>query len=77
MAGTLTSAISKSKINLAHKKFAIIVASWNEDITEAMYNGAYNTLISLGAKKNHITRKDVPGSFELPYAVPPMAARRV
>ena len=76
MAGTLTSAISKSKINLAHKKFAIIVASWNEDITEAMYNGAYNTLISLGAKKNHITRKDVPGSFELPLAAQHMAEKK-
>ena len=68
MAGTLKSLSGKSKINLASKKFAIVVAEWNEEITEALYEGALNGLLALGAKKNNIIKKYVPGSFELPLA---------
>lgn len=65
MAGILKSVSGKSKINISKKKFAIVVAEWNEEITEALYEGAYNGLISLGAKKSNIIRKNVPGTFEL------------
>ena len=68
MAGILTSVHGKSPISLTKKKFGIVVASWNADVTDALYHGAYEALISLGAKKDHIIRKDVPGSFELPLA---------
>jgi 6,7-dimethyl-8-ribityllumazine synthase len=65
MAGPLKSGKVKSKVNLAKKKFAIVVAEWNEEITEALYEGAYSSLIANGVKKSHITRKSVPGTFEL------------
>jgi len=44
----------------------IIVSSWNTEITDALYNGAVNTLIENGIIKNNIITKYVPGSFELP-----------
>jgi len=65
MAGILKSVSGKSKINISKKKFAIVVAEWNEEITEALYEGAYQGLLSLGAKKSNIVRKNVPGTFEL------------
>ncbi len=65
MAGILKSVSGKSKINLTKKKFVIVVAEWNEDITEALYEGAYQGLLTLGAKKANIIRKSVPGTFEL------------
>jgi 6,7-dimethyl-8-ribityllumazine synthase len=65
MAGPLTSGKVESGAKLHKKKIAIVVAKWNEDITEALYEGAVASLISHGVKKTHIIRKDVPGSFEL------------
>ncbi|MDX1627587.1 MAG: 6,7-dimethyl-8-ribityllumazine synthase [Fulvivirga sp.] len=50
------------------KVFAIVVSEWNESVTEALYEGAFTTLRSHGAKKEHIIRKNVPGSYELPLA---------
>ncbi len=65
MAGPLTSGKVKTKINLAKKKFAIVVSEWNEEITDALYQGAMASLIENGVKKENITRKNVPGTFEL------------
>ena len=65
MAGPLTSGIVKSKVNLSKKNFAIVVAEWNEEITESLYDGAVTSLKAHGVKKENIIRKNVPGSFEL------------
>ena len=65
MAGILKSGKAKSKINLSQKKFAIVVAEWNEEITEALYTAAHATLLAHGVKAKNIIRKNVPGSFEL------------
>lgn len=65
MAGPLKSGKVKSAINLSKKKFAIVVAEWNEDITEALYEGAVAGLMENGVKKENIIRKNVPGTFEL------------
>jgi 6,7-dimethyl-8-ribityllumazine synthase len=73
MAGILKSVSEKSKVDLSKKKFAIVVAEWNEDVTEALYEGAHGALLHLGVKKKHIIRKNVPGSFELPLAAQWMA----
>ena len=48
-------------------RFAIIVSEWNNHITENLFKGAEETLISCGVKENDIVRIDVPGSFELVY----------
>ena len=45
-------------------KFGIVVAEWNTEITEALFEGAYNTLIKHGVKKDNIIKKYVPGTFE-------------
>lgn len=76
MAGSLKSVSGKSKINLSKLKFAIVVAEWNEDVTEALFQGAHDALITMGVKKSNITRKNVPGSFELPLASLWMAERK-
>lgn len=65
MAGTLTSGKIKTKRNLSKTKVAIVVADWNEDITGALYEGAYQSLLEHGIKKQNIIRKNVPGTFEL------------
>lgn len=48
--------------------FGIVVADWNADITHALYEGCYDTLIKHGAKAENIHTVQVPGAFELPTA---------
>lgn len=65
MPGQLKSVSSKSKIKLGSKKIAIVVAEWNEEITESLYQGAIAGLVTGGIPKKNIVRLNVPGSFEL------------
>lgn len=65
MAGPLKSGKVKSNVSLTKKKFAIVVAEWNEEITEALYEGALSSLLQNGVKQQNIMRKNVPGTFEL------------
>lgn len=76
MAGPLRSGKIKGATHLSRKKFAIVVAEWNEEITEALFEGAVQSLISSGVKKNNIIRKNVPGSFELPLGALWMAEKK-
>ena len=76
MSGTLSSVSKKSKLNLSNLKFAVIVAEWNADVTEALILGAIDAFLKLGVKKNNIIRKNVPGSFELPLAAQWMAEQK-
>lgn len=55
-------------------KFGIVVSEWNTEITEALFEGAYNTLIQHGASENNIIKKYVPGSFELTAGAKYMAS---
>lgn len=48
-------------------KIGIVVSEWNEDVTGALLQGAYDTLLKHGVKAQNITVKTVPGSFELVY----------
>lgn len=54
--------------DISEKKFAIVVAEWNSEVTEKLFEGAYQTLIRYGAKPENIERGNVPGSFELTLA---------
>ncbi len=45
--------------------FGIVVAEWNSEITNALYQGAYKSLIEQGASAENIFTWPVPGSFEL------------
>ena len=62
-------------IKVADKKFGIIVSEWNDEVTESLYNGALETLLTHGASRENILRKNVPGSFELPLAAQWLAQR--
>ena len=46
-------------------RFGIVVAEWNAEITGALYQGAYESLIDHGALPDSIVTYSVPGSFEL------------
>lgn len=76
MAGPLKSGRVKTGNNLSAKKFAIVVAEWNEEITEALYEGAVDGLVNNGVKRNNIIRKNVPGTFELTLGALWMAEKK-
>jgi len=57
-----------SKEKLCNRKYAIVVADWNSDITFAMLEGALKTLEENGVKEENIDVKHVAGTFELTYA---------
>jgi 6,7-dimethyl-8-ribityllumazine synthase len=48
-------------------RIGIVVSQWNSEITEALYQGAYEALLDCGAVPDQILRWNVPGSFELVY----------
>lgn len=56
-------------------RFGIVVSEWNTEITDALYQGAFDTLTKYGAKPNNIVRQYVPGSFELTLGAQLMAMR--
>jgi 6,7-dimethyl-8-ribityllumazine synthase len=45
--------------------FGIVVSEWNTEITNALYQGAYQSLLTNGALAENIHTYTVPGSFEL------------
>ena len=53
--------------NVSNKKFAIIIAEWNDEITEPLAKGAINTLLKYGALEENIIKAYVPGSYELSF----------
>lgn len=46
-------------------RFGIVVSEWNGEVTKALEEGAFQTLIRYGARPKNILRTYVPGSFEL------------
>jgi 6,7-dimethyl-8-ribityllumazine synthase len=48
--------------------FGIVVAEWNAEVTDALYQGAYKSLVDNGALPENIHSYPVPGSFELTSA---------
>ena len=53
--------------NAKHFRFGIVVSEWNSEITEGMFQGAFDAIIDCGGIKENIVRWNVPGSFELVY----------
>jgi len=58
---------------LSNKTIAIIVSEWNSEVTDSLYEGCYQTLLSHSIVKENIIKKMVPGSFELTLAAQWMA----
>jgi len=62
------SVYDKSKIpNAKNLRFGIVVSEWNDEITEALYQGAEDALLDCGAIPENLIRWNVPGSFELTF----------
>jgi 6,7-dimethyl-8-ribityllumazine synthase len=67
----------QQKVNIEEKVFAFVVSEYNEQITNALYEGALQTLLKEGAKKENIHKITVPGAFELSLGAQKMAQRPV
>jgi 6,7-dimethyl-8-ribityllumazine synthase len=61
------------KLNAAGFHFAIVVARFNEFITERLLRSAYEGLLRSGAREDDIRIVRVPGSFEIPSAARTLA----
>jgi 6,7-dimethyl-8-ribityllumazine synthase len=61
--------------DVSAKRFALVVAEWNEKVTEALALGAINTLTHYGVKLENILKINVPGSYELSFAAQKMAQK--
>jgi 6,7-dimethyl-8-ribityllumazine synthase len=48
------------------RRFALVVAQFNEPITEKLFQGAVETLLRHGVEEEAIECFSVPGAFELP-----------
>ena len=48
-------------------RFGIVVSEWNDNITEPLFQGAFDALIDCGAQQDNIVRWNVPGSYELVF----------
>ena len=58
-------------------KFGLVVSTWNKNITDNLFDGAYETLLKYGAKDVNIKKIEVPGSFELIYGCKKMQNKNV
>lgn len=67
--------VGHMKGDVSNKRFALVVSEWNQEVTEALYSGAIETLRSQGVSKENMIRIDVPGSFELSLGAQKMAQR--
>jgi len=68
MATTNLSTYDKNNIpNAKNFRFGIVVSEWNNDITDKLNQGAFDTLIEHGALAKNIITIYVPGSYELIY----------
>ena len=62
--------------NAQNMKFGIVVAEWNYEVTGALAQGAFDTLVKHGAQTDNILIKHVPGTFELSLGGQLMAQRQ-
>ncbi len=58
------------------KKFGLLVARFNDFITERLLEGAIDALVRSGAKESDIEVVKVPGAFEIPLVAGKMAQKK-
>lgn len=69
MSSALKNLSTYDEANLSSAKemqFGVVVSDWHPEITHALYEGCYDTLIKHEAKAENIHTLQVPGTFELP-----------
>ena len=54
-------------------KFGVVVSEWNQDITQNLFQGAFDAFLENNVLKENIVRWNVPGSFELVYGAKKLA----
>lgn len=74
-AKNLSTYTPKNLISLADKTVAVVVAEWNEEVTEKLFAGARQVLLENGLSPERLLRRAVPGSFELSLGAQWMAQR--
>lgn len=66
---------TRGTVEASQFRYGIVVSEWNEEITEALYAGAIQTLKGVGVSKDNIIRMNVPGSYELSLGAQKMAQK--
>ena len=61
--------------DISEKRFGIVTAAYNPEITGALLEGAISTLLKHGTSRENVISKMVPGSFELSLGAQWMAER--
>lgn len=56
--------------------FGIVVSDWNDEITNALLEGAVQTLIEHGTDEKDIHIQHVPGAFELPFGASELSNKK-
>ncbi|MEQ8927477.1 MAG: 6,7-dimethyl-8-ribityllumazine synthase [Fulvivirga sp.] len=67
---------SKNVADISQKRFGILVSEWNSEVTDALFSGAFETLVTNGAIRDNIIKQYVPGSYELSLGAQWMAERK-
>ena len=57
----------------AGSRWAIVVARFNGQVTDGLFQGAVEALVEAGARPEHIRAVSVPGAVELPLAAAELA----
>ena len=57
--------VARSK---SQRRYAVVRATFNAPITQALLDGALRAFAEAGVSKKHLTVIEVPGAFELPIA---------
>ncbi|GAA6054726.1 hypothetical protein JCM3770_000050 [Rhodotorula araucariae] len=52
----------------ANERFLIVHARWNDQVIAPLVDGAVETMLAMGVKRDNIVIETVPGSYELPMA---------
>lgn len=61
------------KYDVSGFSFGIVVAEWNQQITDALFQGAKKVLLENGVSEEKIIKIDVPGTFELTFGAKTLA----
>ncbi len=67
--------VYEGKITGEGKRFALVVARFNDFISDRLMNGALDALARHGTKDENIDIVKVPGSFEIPLMAKKMAQK--
>lgn len=57
----------------SNTRIGVAISRYNTEITSALLNSCFQTLLQHGMDENRIQVVEVPGAFELPYACQKMA----